>query len=117
VPCRQRTITCARHLRIEAAIQYVVDGCSRRCRQSDPQGAEDQRVQRRPTRCSEKHSHHRCEHDEQDYSRLAELIEIAPTRVLLNGRGLHVEQLQAGEIFYRRGVRGRFYMPRALGPT
>jgi hypothetical protein len=37
--------------------------------------------------------------------------------VLLNGRGLHVEQLQAGVNFYCRGVRGRFYMPRAFGPT
>jgi hypothetical protein len=77
---RQRAIAGARHLRILARIQHMVDG-SRRCRRhTDTQVTEQQHVPRHHAgwRCGEEHAHHRGEHDQRDD------LELAQAQVALN---------------------------------
>src|SRR5512138_57551 len=106
VPGRQRSTSRARHLRIEAAVQYMVDRGRRGCSERDADAAEYERVDRREARRREEHAGDRREHDEQHDSGLTELVEIAPRGGLLPFRS-RVHSSKGGQC---GGSSPRFYM-------
>jgi hypothetical protein len=83
-------MACARHLRVDALIEHVIDCRRGRSCERDAQRTEQQRIGRREAWRGEKHAGDRREHDQHHYARLAQLVVVAPGGVRMpNGGSFH----------------------------
>ena len=78
----QRPALGARHLRVDALVEHVIDDRGAGGRESDSEVAEHQRIERRQAGHRQQRAHDGREHDEHDDARLGQLVEAAPARVV-----------------------------------
>ena len=79
-PGGQRPALGARHLRVDALVEHVIDHGGAGRGEADAEIAEHQRIERRQARHGQQRAHDGREHDEHDDARLGQLVEAAPAR-------------------------------------